>query len=54
MNTGVSCHALLQRIFLTQGLKPYLLHCRQIVYPLSYLRNPIDSEMLSQINWDVY
>ena len=54
MNTGVVCHFLLQGIFLTQGLNLLLLHCRQIVYPLSYLRNPIDSEMLSQINWDVY
>ena len=27
-NTGVSCHALLQGIFPTQGLNPGLLHCR--------------------------
>ena len=25
MSTGVGCHALLQRVFLTQGLKPHLL-----------------------------
>ena len=34
-NTGVGCHALLQGIFLTQGLKLsllQLLHCRQILY----------------------
>ena len=34
-NTGVSCHFLLQGIFLTQGLNPpllCLLHCRQILY----------------------
>ena len=31
-NTGVGCHALLQGIFLTQGLNPHLLHCRQILY----------------------
>ena len=31
-NTGVGCHALLQGIFLTQGL----LHCRQILYCLSH------------------
>ena len=34
-NTGVGCHALLQGIFPTQGLNPYLLrllHCRQILY----------------------
>ena len=34
-NTGVGCHALLQGIFLTQGLNPCLLsllHCRWILY----------------------
>ena len=31
-NTGVGCHTLLQGIFLTQGLNPCLLHCRQILY----------------------
>ena len=34
-STGVSCHFLLQRIFLTQGLYPHnlcLLHCRRILY----------------------
>ena len=25
-NTGVGCHSLLQEIFSTQGLNPYLLH----------------------------
>ena len=34
-NIGVGCHSLLQRIFLTQGLKLGLLHCRQILYHLS-------------------
>jgi len=29
------CHFLLQGIFLTQGLNPGLLHCRQILYHLS-------------------
>ena len=28
-NTRVSCYFLLQRMFLTQGLNPHLLHCRQ-------------------------
>ena len=28
-NTGVGCHFLLQRIFLTQGSNPGLPHCRQ-------------------------
>ena len=39
-NTGVGCHDLLQGIFLTQELKPWLprlLHFRQIPYPLSHL-----------------
>ena len=31
-NTGVGCHALLQGIFLTEGLNPGLPHCRQILY----------------------
>ena len=35
-NTGVGCHALLQGIFLTQGSNPSLLHCRWILYQLSY------------------
>ena len=28
-NTGVGCHSFLQRIFLTQGSNPGLLHCRR-------------------------
>ena len=35
-NTGVGCHFLLQEIFLTQGLNPGLLHCRQMLYCLSH------------------
>ena len=35
-NTGVGCCFLLQGIFLTQGSNPGLLHCRQILYQLSY------------------
>ena len=35
-NTGVGCHSLLQRIFPIQGLNPYFLHCRQILYRLSH------------------
>ena len=35
-NAGVDCHFILQGIFLTQGLKPGLLHCRQILYHLSH------------------
>ena len=35
-NTGVDCHFLLQEIFLTQESNPGLLHCRQVLYHLSY------------------
>ena len=35
-HTGVGCHALLQGIFLTQGLNLGLLNCRQILYHLSH------------------
>ena len=39
-NTRVSCHALLQGIFPTQGSNPGLPHCRQILYHLSHQGNP--------------
>ena len=39
-NTGVGCHALLQGLFLTQGLNLGLLHCRQVHYHLSHEGNP--------------
>ena len=35
-NTGVGSHSLLQGIFLTQGSNLDLLHCRQVLYYLSY------------------
>ena len=35
-NTGVGCHFLLQGIFLTQESNPGFLHCRQMIYQLSY------------------
>ena len=35
-DTRVGCHFLLQRIFPTQGSSLGLLHCRQILYHLSY------------------
>ena len=34
--TGVACHDLFQGIFLTQGLNPGLLHCREILYHLCH------------------
>ena len=40
-NTGVGSHSLLQWIFLTQKLNLGLLHCRQILYQLSYQGSPI-------------
>ena len=39
-NTGVACHFLLQGIFPTLGSNPGLLHCRQILYQLSYEGSP--------------
>ena len=39
-NTGVGSLSLLQQIFLTQELTQGLLHCRQILYKLSYQRSP--------------
>ena len=35
-----NCHSLLQGIFPTQGLKPGLPHCRQILYPQSHQGSP--------------
>ena len=39
-NRAVSCHALLQGLFPTQGSNPGLLHCRQILYQLSHQGSP--------------
>ena len=39
-NIVVGCHFLLQKIFPTQGSKPGLLHCRQILYWLSHQGSP--------------
>ena len=42
-NTGMGCHALLQRIFLTQEVNPsllHLLHCRWVLYLLSPWGSP--------------
>ena len=40
MNTGVGSPALLQQVFLTQELNWSFLHCRQILYQLSYQGSP--------------
>ena len=42
-NTGVVSHSLLQGIFPTQGLNPGLLHCRWILYRLSYQGSPLET-----------
>ena len=47
-NTGADCHSFLQRIFLTQGSNPGLLHCRQIFYHLSYREVLVYSTLLPQ------
>ena len=39
-NTGEGSPSLLQGIFLTQGLNPGLLHCKQILYHLSHQGSP--------------
>ena len=39
-NTGVGSLSLLQGIFPTQGSNPGLLHCRRILYQLSYKGSP--------------
>ena len=39
-NTGAGSLSLLQWIFLTQELNQGLLHCRQILYQLSYQGSP--------------
>ena len=39
-NTGVGSPSLLQRLFQTQGLNWGLLHCKWILYPLSYQGSP--------------
>ena len=39
-NAGMGSHSLLQVIFLMQGLNRGLLHCRQILYHLSYQGSP--------------
>ena len=47
-DTGVGCHFLLQGIFLIQGLNPGLLHCRKILYWLSYQGSPRTREEATQ------
>ena len=46
-NTGVGSLSLLQAIFPTQGSNPGLLHCRQILYPLSHKGSTIILECVA-------
>ena len=48
-NAGVGSLSLLQRIFPTQGSNQGLLHCRQILYYLSYQGSPRFPESLKQV-----
>ena len=55
MNTGVGSLSLLQGILPTQESNPGLLHCRQILYQLSYQGSPslllVNALSVSQ-SWD--
>ena len=54
-NTGVGCHLLLQRIFLTRGLNLGLPRCRQILCCLSHQGSPIhQSCILSPCLFNLY
>ena len=46
-NTGVDSHLLLQGIFLTQGSKLSLLHCRQILYHLTHQGSPTGKNLFN-------
>ena len=48
-NIGVGCHALFLGIFPTQRLNPSFLHCRRILYQLSYQGSP--GQWLTLINF---
>ena len=50
-NTGVGYHDLFQGIFPSQGSNPSLLHCRWILYQLSY--EEVDYGLLIQYNFHI-
>ena len=50
-HTGMDCHSLLQRIFLTQGSNLGLPHCRWILYYLSHQGSP---HYFTNITWLKY
>ena len=51
-NTRVGSHSLLQGIFLTQGLNPCVLHCRQILYHLSCQETPLNVLCWPKWEWN--
>ena len=52
-NTGMSTLSLLQRIFPTQEFNQGFLHCRRILYQLSYEGSPYISQVWSKANAQV-
>ena len=52
-NPGVGSLSLLQGLFPTQGSNPGLLHCRRILYQLSYQGSPQTQKIPSQIPKDL-
>ena len=48
---GVDCHFLLQRIFLTQGSNPALLHCRLFIIWATRLLHLVFSRIPSKFCW---
>ena len=53
-NTGMSCHSLLQGIFLIQGSNLGLLHLRQILYCLRHQGSPCASKPLWLFVTEIY
>ena len=41
-NTGVGCHFLFQRIFLTQGSNLHFLYCKQCLYVMNHWGSPVN------------
>ena len=52
-NTGVGSLSLLQQIFLTQGSNQVLLHCRWILYQLSYQGSPVSIKLSVNPNCEI-
>ena len=53
-STGVAFHALLQVIFLIQGLNLCVLRCRWVLYPLSNLGSPWPRYMVTLFRLSLY